>query len=416
MKHGDEHTPIRDRWTSRQAGKDDEAAAGALLRTAGEHGPIDDGRLAEIHARLRRSRRARAIGRPAPRWLRQLAFAGAFVLGGGVLSASVMHVMRKPPKPPEAAPAPAGQKRAQRSSSGHRGPVESVAPAVSAPEVPEAQAPAPITPPQPVPSIPTPPLPSSPEAQAPAASARPRAPHRSLAINAIPGPVPAVAPTDRPMSSRIALPTTPSGPSPLLAPADLSRPLIPAPSDRPFLAALPPPPQPLPIQPEPSRLARESRWLAAAIAKLRQEGQPEQALVILDQHQSELGSGPLSAETNATRIEALLRLGRNAQALTILDGQRLSAQGLEREMLVARAELRAEKGRTWAAINDFDSVLSSPGRIDAIAERALYGRATCRAKSGEREGARGDLTRYLELFPQGRFAQAARSALSQQLR
>jgi TolA-binding protein len=163
-------------------------------------------------------------------------------------------------------------------------------------------------------------------------------------------------------------------------------------------------------------LARESRWLASAIAKLRQEGQPEQALAILDQHQSELGSGPLAAEAKATRIEALLRLGRNDQALALLDGQRLSARGLEREMLVARAELRTEKRRISAAIHDFDLLLSSPRRADEITERALYGRAICRAKSGDREGSRGDFTQYLNAFPQGRFAHEARSALSQQLR
>ena len=116
------------------------------------------------------------------------------------------------------------------------------------------------------------------------------------------------------------------------------------------------------------------------------------------------------------RLEALLRLGRNTAALTLLDGQRLSAHGLEREMLVARAELRAEKGRAAAAVHDFDLILSSPGRADGITERALYGRAVCRARAGDREGARGDFAKYLTAFPQGRFAQDVRSALSQQLR
>jgi TolA-binding protein len=163
-------------------------------------------------------------------------------------------------------------------------------------------------------------------------------------------------------------------------------------------------------------LARESRWLASAIAKLRQEGAPEQALAILDQHDSALGSGALASEANATRIEALLQLGRNGQALNLLDGQRLSARGLEREMLVARAELRAEKGRISSALQDFTMILSVPGRVDSITERALFGRATCRAKSGDREGARGDFSQYLNAFPQGRFSQEARSALAQQLR
>jgi TolA-binding protein len=139
-------------------------------------------------------------------------------------------------------------------------------------------------------------------------------------------------------------------------------------------------------------------------------------LAILDQHRSELASGVLAPEANATRIEALVRLGRNGQALALLDGQRLSAQGLGREMLIARAELRADKGRTSAAFHDFDMILSTSVQTDAIAERALYGRATCRAKSGDWEGARGDFKKYLSTFPQGRFAQDARSALAAQIR
>jgi TolA-binding protein len=220
---------------------------------------------------------------------------------------------------------------------------------------------------------------------------------------------------------------TSPAPSPsLLAPPQMPSPPIPkTPVERPVPTVRPAPtpaapalalPPPRPTQPEPSRLARESRWLASAIAKLRQEGQPEQALAILDQHQSELGSGALASEANATRIEALLRLGRNGQALVLLDEQRLSAQGLGREMLVARGELRAEKGRTSSAIHDFDQILSSPGRVDGITERALYGRATCRAKSSDRDGARDDFAKYLSAFPQGRFASEARAALDSPVR
>lgn len=173
---------------------------------------------------------------------------------------------------------------------------------------------------------------------------------------------------------------------------------------------------PTPAPPAPSRLARESRLLASAITKLRQEGQPEQALTILDQHRLEFGAALLAPEADATRIEALLRLGRNDQALALLDGQRLSAQGLGREMLIARAELRADKGRTLAALADFDLVVSSSPRKDAIAERALYGRATCRAKSGDREGAHADFEEYIRTFPRGRFAGDARSALTPHIR
>ncbi len=161
-----------------------------------------------------------------------------------------------------------------------------------------------------------------------------------------------------------------------------------------------------------SQLAQESRLLASAISKLRRDGEPEQALAVLDRLGAEFGSGALAQEATATRIEALLRLGRNAQALELLDGQTLSGKGVGREMLVARAELRADKGRYSTALRDFDQLLSVRGQTDSVTERARYGRATCRAKIGDWDGARGDFQQYLDDFPQGRFADHARAALA----
>jgi hypothetical protein len=415
MNHRDEQTPIHERWTARPAGEGEEAAAGALLRAAAEHGPVGEKRLAEIQARLRRSRQQRAFVRPAPRLAQQVVFAAVFVLCGGVLSASVIHVMRRPPKQPEVPPAPTVEnpKKPVRRPSGKHASVEAV-PSLGAPE-----APAPALPPPPPPQVtPAALVPSSPlEAQASLAMPRLPSLHRRVALKETPSLVPVAAPIERSAPSPSEARPTPPGPMPIRTLTAMpSSPTQPTPFDR--LRPTPMPVQAMPNTPapEPSRLARESRWLASAIAKLRQEGQPEQALAILDQHRSELGSGALASEANATRIETLLRLGRNAQALVLLDGRKLSAQGLEREMLVARAELRADKGCTSAAVHDFDLVLSSPGHADAITERALYGRATCRAKSGDWEGARGDFTSYLNDFPQGRFTQEARSALSQQIR
>jgi len=66
---------------------------------------------------------------------------------------------------------------------------------------------------------------------------------------------------------------------------------------------------------------------------------------------------------------------------------------------VARAELRAEKGRRAAALNDFNSLLSADAPPDAVSERALYGRATCRAQMGDGAGARADLENYLSAIP-----------------
>jgi TolA-binding protein len=80
-------------------------------------------------------------------------------------------------------------------------------------------------------------------------------------------------------------------------------------------------------------------------------------------------------------------------------------------MLVARAELRAERGRCGAALNDFNPLLAAEAPPDLVTERALYGRATCRAQQGDGAGARRDLEHYLARFPSGRFADQAQAAI-----
>ena len=201
-----------------------------------------------------------------------------------------------------------------------------------------------------------------------------------------------------------------------------------APVRRPHSVVAPPPAPVLSPEPEPSSIVRaeetraprlafrgatqESRLLAGALHKLRQERDPGQALAMLDEHRARFGAnGALEPEANVTRIEALLRLGRHDQALGLLDGLALTTAGVGREMLVARAELRAEKGRRAAALNDFNLLLSADAPPDVVSERALYGRATCRAQMGDGAGARADLEQYLARFPTGRFAAQARAAI-----
>jgi hypothetical protein len=181
-------------------------------------------------------------------------------------------------------------------------------------------------------------------------------------------------------------------------------------------AAAPPsvlePAPPPPLLSGTSALARESRLLARAIAELRHDGNAEQALATLEEHRREFGSASaLSPEATAARIEALLRLGRHAQALALLDAKVLGTTGPQREMLVARAELRLDKGRRGAALHDFDRLLAGSDKADAVAERARFGRANCRAQMGDAEGARSDLEAYLAAFPEGRFAAEARTTL-----
>jgi len=247
---------------------------------------------------------------------------------------------------------------------------------------------------------------SQPVRHASRGAARPASPTPALATIPSPEPVPVAAPvTDRPVVPRVvrsvAMREEPRPEKP-----ELDRPASP----------LEPEQAPPPVAGV-SALAKESRLLARALAKLRQDGDAEQALTLLEQHRSEFGAyAALAPEANATRIEALLRLGRHTQALALLDAMAPATTGVGREMLVARAELRADKGRRTAALHDFDLLLLTGGKADSVTERALYGRATCRAKMGNGAGAHRDLETYLATFPEGRFAREARAALEQNLR
>jgi hypothetical protein len=164
----------------------------------------------------------------------------------------------------------------------------------------------------------------------------------------------------------------------------------------------------------PSALAREAHLLADVLHKLRQDEDPAAALALLDAHAADFSStGALADEAKTARIEALLRLHRNDQALTLLEAMPLAPTGVGREPMVARGELRARAERCAAAVADFDVLLAPAGRPadDAVTERALYGRASCRAQARDVAGSRADLKLYLARFPAGRFATAAREAL-----
>ena len=336
----EERFPVRDRWTALPPGADDEALAGAMLRSAAMMQPFGAKELVEVGARLRSKERFR----PRPlAW--QLAIAASLVLFGSVLSAAVSHVLRAPSHDKRELPAaPSTIKPVRHASLGAARPAAPISPSLPAVD--------PFPEPAPVPS-----------------TVRPAAtrPNRSLAIR------------------------------------ENSQPAAPVQSMEVTLA----PPA------GPSSLALESRLLARALAKLRQDGDAEQALAILDEHRADFGpGGVLAPEANAIRIEALLQLGRHTQALALLDAQTPNTNGVGREMLVARAELRADRGRRASALHDFDLLLRADAPADSVTERALYGRAVCRGKMGNWEEARRDFERYLATFPDGIFADKARAALN----
>jgi len=410
MSSKDEKTPIRERWTAQASSAGEVATAGALLRSAADYSPIADWKLERIRARLRQNERARPCGggRHGSRLARQLAAAAALMLLGGALYASAMHVLYKTPRPSTESPkvgAGAGLKPARRASVNRPSTGEPMSrqepPATLAPAMPAAPMPAAKAPVAPVERPPA-------ASELPLSTGHPSRSSQLLAHReafATPGSAQVRGPSESVV--------------PGVPPADQRVPAMP--SVEQSVRALPPvePPASSTTAPRPafgptagpSRLVQDSRAIAEAIARLRQGGQPAQALAILDQHRAELALGPLAPEATSTRMEALLKLGRNGEALSLLDAQHLTAKGPDREMLVARAELRADKARWVAALRDFDQLLSSSGQTDPVNERALFGRANCRAKTGDQEGSRRDFESYLVHFPHGRFVAQARAAL-----
>jgi hypothetical protein len=160
-------------------------------------------------------------------------------------------------------------------------------------------------------------------------------------------------------------------------------------------------------------LSGESRLLHDALEQLNVYGDAASALAQLDSYRHSYPNGVLTREADVARVDALLRLGHDTQALDLLDSA--ADRGFvdyprPGQLRVLRGELLARLGRCGEAIPVFSSALADPQAGEA-AERALYGRASCRASLGEGAASRSDLNRYLELYPQGHFAAEARRAL-----
>lgn len=174
----------------------------------------------------------------------------------------------------------------------------------------------------------------------------------------------------------------------------------------PALPALAPPPTP--VLAPPSALAIETSLLRGAVLSLK-SGAPADALVDLDGYFARFSRGVLRREARIARVDALLALGNDADALEDLERLTLSRHGRDQELQILRGELRA-RHRCAAAITDFTAVLAGSPPA-ALAERALWGRAACRMREGEHAGAAADLTAYTRRFPRGRHAKEARALL-----
>lgn len=194
----------------------------------------------------------------------------------------------------------------------------------------------------------------------------------------------------------------PSLPAPHAAPPEPEA-LPPEPVEIPVVAA----PAPVPVQS--SRLGLEAASLEAALSELRGGGRERgaRALSALDQHLREFAGGTLELEARVARVDALLVLGRRQEARRELSALPIERVGRKNELRLIRAELRADED-CRLALQDFQVLVEQP-LPGAWAERALFGRGACLLKLGDTAAAERDFARYLERFPNGRFAAQIRA-------
>jgi len=166
----------------------------------------------------------------------------------------------------------------------------------------------------------------------------------------------------------------------------------------------------VPSQVRADSVTQEAGLLRQALFTLRRDHDAKRTLVLLDDYDRRFGQGALAMEATSTRAQALLQLGDNARALELLDRLPLWQGKHTGELRVIRGELRSLAGRCQDALSDFDDILRATVRTaPSEVARALFGRASCRARIGDLVGAEQDRQRYLKEFPQG---PAARQLLS----
>jgi TolA-binding protein len=200
-----------------------------------------------------------------------------------------------------------------------------------------------------------------------------------------------------PLVPQPTLPRAPSEPAPVA-----EEPVAAVAQEAPASAAFPPAPAPV----QSSRLGLEAASLEAALKTLRGGG-AERALAALDQHLQQFPGGALELEARVARVDALLTLGRRHEARRELSALPIDNVGRKNELRLIRAELRADDD-CRAALSDFQVLVELP-LPGAWAERALFGRGACLLKLGDQAGAQRDFERYLERFPNGRFAEQIRA-------
>jgi hypothetical protein len=120
----------------------------------------------------------------------------------------------------------------------------------------------------------------------------------------------------------------------------------------------------------------ESRSLSAAVGRWHLDHDAKAALAALDAHQRRFPSGRLSLESTLLRAEILLQLGREREALVLLDGVSLGGLPRGRELQTVRGELRIKHGRCADGRRDLDDVLAKDAS-DGFGRRATRAISLC---------------------------------------
>jgi len=214
--------------------------------------------------------------------------------------------------------------------------------------------------------------------------------HQAPAPAMMPAPADPVPPALRAIGHAAAGDATPSLAPPPPAPSPVARRAAPVPrSDKrravhaavPHASALASGVGPAEAPPD------ETSYIRDALARLRGGADPAAALWLLDERDRIFAEGTFAEEARSIRIEALLALGRSAEALERLEALPEASLARSRRLRVARGELRAARGRCVDALGDFAAVLDAAAANDEIASRARRGQAACAAAASGAQGA-----------------------------
>jgi outer membrane protein assembly factor BamD (BamD/ComL family) len=151
-----------------------------------------------------------------------------------------------------------------------------------------------------------------------------------------------------------------------------------------------------------------------ALAELNVRNDPAKALSMLEAYRSQHPKGLFRDEVTVAEIRAHMALGREREALALLDGMQTRAfDGLPQadELALLRVELLGRANRCSEAlallIPDLQSTLPAAQR-----EQLLFERGACDAQLGNLESSQQDLRDYLRQFPHGRFEAELRQRIA----